>query len=44
MARLFAFQSAFASVVIAVSSAHRDEAYEASRHIIERIKRQPGIG
>lgn len=27
-----------ASVVICVSSAHRDEAYEASRHIIERIK------
>ncbi len=27
-----------ASVVICVSSAHRDEAYEASRHMIERIK------
>lgn len=27
-----------ASVVIAVASAHRDEAYEASRHAIERIK------
>lgn len=27
-----------ASVVIAVASAHRDEAYEASRYIIERIK------
>ena len=36
--RIGRLEPGVASVVIAVASAHRDEAYEASRHAIERIK------
>ncbi|MGH7808118.1 MAG: molybdenum cofactor biosynthesis protein MoaE [Thermodesulfobacteriota bacterium] len=32
-----------ASVVIAVSASHRDEAYQASRYIIERLKKRVPI-
>jgi molybdopterin synthase catalytic subunit len=32
-----------ASVVIAVSASHRDEAYQASRHIIEQLKKSAPI-
>ena len=36
--RIGRLEPGVASVVIAVAAAHRDEAYEASRHAIERIK------